>query len=140
MTMRLKDKSVKIKVLELKNEPDMHGDIMSPDAIIEFPSAVPLVQEFSLKNRFGYASLIREENYFFIENIRLDAIIKRPSGKLLDTNEFLNILKDATPAIGGRILKRSGNTIEKFSIRTISLNMRPNCDPSIKTIGEQLDE
>lgn len=130
---------MKIKVLELKDEMDESGDVMSTSAVVTFPLRIPLVQEFSFKKIIGYATLIREENCFFIKDISPVALSK-PSGKLLNKDEFIDMIKITTPAIGGVVFKKFGNIVTKFSINNISLNMSPNSDSAIKSIGEQLND
>ncbi len=130
---------MKIKVLELKDEMDMCGDVMSTDAVVKFSSRIPLVQEFSRKKTIGYASLFREDNCFFIKDIS-PVVLCKSSGEILKKDEFIDMIKKTTPAIGGVVFERFGNVITKFSIRKISLDMSKNADPAIKTIGEQIDD
>ncbi len=53
------------------------------------------------------------------------------------------ILKFFTPAIGGKIIKSHDEgdvrVIDEFELTSVSLNSSPNADPSIKSIGEQIE-
>jgi len=128
---------MKIKVLQLKDEMDGSGDVMSTNATVEFNSRVSLVKDFSLKKTIGYADLIREDNNFFITNIQ-PIVLTKLSGELLSKDEFIEMIKLAVPAVGGKILKRTANVIEHFSISMISLNTSLNSDPEIRSIEGQL--
>ena len=130
---------MKIKVLELKDEMDSAGDVMSINAIVKFFYHIPLVLNYSMDEIIGHGYLFKEGNTFFIKEIKPSCLIKS-SGELLNNKEFINLLRERYPCVGGTTYKRTGPVIEDFSIKYISFESSKNCDYSIKTIGEQLNE
>lgn len=107
-----------------KDFPENNGDLVHPDAI-SFPSTLPVTVEFDKEDRIGDARPYTDKD----GNIRVDMDLQDGQGVI----DFL----DLTPAIGGVIGERNGNTIMSFSIKEVSICSTPNQDERIKSLREQ---
>lgn len=116
-------------VLNLDGKPDAAGDVFGPDLELQIAENVKVTHDF--KNRgfdeefLGNATLTREAGLVKAE---IDINVEKIP---------VEILKTLTPAIGGVVLERDGNTIKKCKINQIGLSISGNADPRIKKLGEQ---
>jgi hypothetical protein len=116
---------MKIKVLILDdNYVDRNNSIMPTNADILFFEDITLTTDFS--KPIGNAKLSREGNEFYIQKIQL-------------IDEFKEQMLLLVPAVGGSLLERKGNVYTKFKINIVNLQINPNADDRILSIGEQLN-
>lgn len=118
---------MKIKVLNFSEEPDSAGDIISENSEVSFPSVVGLYSDFNVhtvENYIGNASLKKESDGLFIENINI-------------TNPFFTDIGALTPAISGVVHLKEEKLLKKFTVEFIALTLSPNADKNIKSVGEQ---
>ena len=116
-------------VLNMDGQPDAAGDVFDASSQIEIAKDVKVTNDF--QNRgfdeafLGTAKLTVEEKCIKAEiDIKVDNIPEE-------------VLKGLTPAIGGSVLERDGNTVKKCKINQIGLSISGNADPRIKKLGEQ---
>jgi hypothetical protein len=103
--------------------PDSNGDIVNL-AGIEIPEKVFLMREFNHSSPLGLVEVIKTED------------------RLLATADIPDELLDCYPAIGFQVIKSHQDgkyrVFDEVKLRYVSLGKKPNPNPDIKTIREQL--
>lgn len=109
-------------VLRLSDEPDEHGDIMNRDCEIIWKNPVIVNNNYrtELKEVLGRANLKRLEG----KGIIGDVVIENLGHPIFEE------IGDIFPAVGGKILERKGNVIQKIEITQIAF-VEKNVDPKI---------
>lgn len=120
---------MKVKILNLDGVPDSLGEVIEYAGVKVLDCNVSVVLNFSneIRDNIGVARLVRLKDGVYAE------IEIRGAWKL-----DLESIKRLTPAAGGVIFERTGNTIKRCEITHVGLCFGPNCDKRIKSIAEQL--
>lgn len=116
-------KNIKLQGVILTQEPDSNGEIMNFEGM-----TLPENRELPVTLEFGTQPVGIAKVY--MENGNLVASVKIEKG-------IKKHLKTLYPAIYGRVYKRNGNIVEKFTVDSLALCVSENVDKTIKPLKEK---